>query len=135
MINPRWMQWSSVPIPLGLRWMGVGFGVIAGMLLIVVMRTLGRNLTDTVVTRERHTLVNTGVYRWARHPFYTTCALALIADTLVTANWFLGLTGAAVIALLVIRTKTEEQKLIEHFGSDYEDYMTRTGRFLPRMMR
>ncbi len=133
LVNPAWMAWSSVGLPLWLRWLGVGVGVTAGTLLIVVMRSLGTNLTDTVVTRERHTLVTSGPYRWVRHPFYTSAALAITADSLVTENWFLALTGAVTIALLVIRTSTEEQRLIARFGDAYRDYMKSTGRFLPRL--
>ena len=133
LINPAWMTWSSVELPLWLRWIGVGIGVTAGILLVVVMRSLGTNLTDTVVTRKHHTLVTSGPYRWVRHPFYAAAALAVTADSLVTENWFLALTGAATIALLVIRTKTEEQRLVARFGDAYTRYMQRTGRFLPRL--
>ena len=131
-IDPAWMRWSQVDLPLGVRWAGVGFGVFGAVLLVVVFRTLGTNITDTVVTRKCHELVTNGPYRWVRHPFYVAAALAMTADSLVTANWFLALTGALVFGLMVIRTKTEEQKLIERFGDAYTDYMARTGRFVPR---
>ena len=133
LINPGWMDWSSLRLPLWLRWFGVGLGVITAVLLIVVYRSLGTNLTDTVVTRARHTLVTTGPYRWVRHPFYVAFMLAVTADSIVTANWFLALTGFVTIALIVIRTRTEEQKLVERFGVEYRDYMERTGRFFPRL--
>src|SRR5687767_14794084 len=70
MINPAWMAWSSVPLPAPVRWSGVGFCALAVALLIWALPALGTNLTDTVVTRERHTLVTRGAYRWIRHPFY-----------------------------------------------------------------
>ncbi len=133
LINPGWMDWSSLRLPLWLRWFGVGLGVITAVLLIVVYRSLGTNLTDTVVTRARHTLVTTGPYRWVRHPFYVAYMLAVTADSIVTANWFLALTGFATIALFLIRTRTEEQKLVERFGVEYRSYMERTGRFFPRL--
>jgi protein-S-isoprenylcysteine O-methyltransferase Ste14 len=132
LINPHWMAWSALPLPRWLRWVGVGLGVVAGLLLTWTFRTLGRNLTDTVVTRREHTLVTRGPYRWVRHPFYVSAALAFTADTLVTANAFLGGTGALLLILLVMRTRTEEANLIERFGDGYRDYMRRTGRFLPR---
>ena len=135
MINPAWMQWSSLPLPTWLRWMGVGFGVPAAVLMIAVFRTLGTNLTDTVVTRLKHSLVTTGPYRWVRHPFYVSFALAVTANALVTASWFLALTGLIAFTLIVIRTKTEEEKLIEKFGDQYTDYMKNTSRFLPRFTR
>ncbi len=132
LIDPAWMRWSQVGLPPLIRWVGVGIGVTAAILLIVVFRTLGTNITDTVVTRKSHTLVTSGPYRWVRHPFYVAAALAVTADSLVTANWFLALTGALFFGLMVIRTGTEEQKLVERFGDAYKDYLGRTGRFFPR---
>ncbi len=135
LIHPPWMAWSSVELPHWLRWTGVLLGVMAATLLIVTFRTLGTNITDTVVTRARYTLVTDGPYRWVRHPFYVAFAVAMAADALVTANWFPALTGAAAVALIAIRTRTEEQKLIERFGDEYRHYMERTGRFIPRDTR
>ena len=135
LIHPAWMTWSSVDLPSWLRWIGLPLGVIAATLLIVTFRSLGTNITDTVVTRARHTLVTDGPYRWVRHPFYVAFALAMAADSLVTANWFLALTGAVAVALIAIRTQTEEQKLIERFGDEYRHYMERTGRFIPRLKK
>ena len=69
MIDPTWMAWSKVALPRWLRWTGVALGTVAGFLLIWTLRSLGRNLTDTVVTRKEHTLVTHGPYRLVRHPF------------------------------------------------------------------
>ncbi len=134
-INPAWMSWASVRLPIEVRWGGVGLGVIAGALLIVVLRTLGTNLTDTVVTRAKHTLITNGPYRWVRHPFYVAFALAVAANAVVAANWFLALTGVVTVILIVARTRIEEKKLLERFGDAYSNYMQRTGRFIPRLKR
>lgn len=133
MINPGWMAWSSVSLPLWLRWAGVGMIVMACGLLVWTFRSLGKNLTDTVVTRQQHTLVVHGPYRWIRHPFYDSAALLSLATSVVAANWFLLVTGIGLFTLLVIRTRTEEQNLVARFGDSYRAYMTRTGRFLPRI--
>src|SRR5262245_44877744 len=97
-----WMAWSAMQLPTWLRWIGVALGTAAGALLIWTLRHLGLNLTDTVVTRRQHTLVTSGPYRFVRHPFYTATALAIVANALVTANWFIFAAGVAVFALLVI---------------------------------
>jgi protein-S-isoprenylcysteine O-methyltransferase Ste14 len=133
LINPACMAWAAVPLPAWLRWAGVGFGLIAGLLLVWTFRSLGRNLTDTVVTRKEHTLVITGPYRWVRHPLYTSAALATLANSLAAANWFFFVAGCLMLLLLVIRTRNEEQNLIARFGDDYRNYMQRTGRFVPRL--
>jgi protein-S-isoprenylcysteine O-methyltransferase Ste14 len=134
-VSPASMEWSSVSLPIWMRWIGVALGVVAGVLLTWTLRTLGKNLTDTVVTRKEHTLVTTGPYHWIRHPFYSSLALTVIANSLTAANWFLFITGALVFTLLVIRCAREEENLISRFGDRYRDYMDRTGRFLPRFFQ
>ena len=133
MINPGRMAWASVALPEWVRWAGAGLGVLAGGLLVWTLRNLGKNLTDTVVTRRVHTLVSSGPYRWVRHPFYDAVALCILANGVVAANWFILLTGAVAVALLVLRTRTEEEKLLLRFGDSYRTYVERTGRFLPKM--
>jgi len=135
MIDPRWMSWSALPIPVWLRWIGLAVAGFGGALLAWTFHCLGKNLTDTVVTRKEHSLVTTGPYRWVRHPFYTACAIGLVGGSLVTANWFILLTASIVFAFLVARTSIEEEKLVERFGDEYRDFMKGVGRFLPRFRR
>ena len=132
LVDPAWMAWASVPLPVWLRWAGVGVGLLAGGLWIWTFHTLGRNLTDTVVTRKAHTLVTSGPYRWVRHPFYDAVGLCILANSLATANWFILVAGVLVLSLLVSRTRREEAELLARFGDSYRDYMERTGRFLPK---
>ncbi len=131
-INPSWMAWSSIRLPAWLRWIGAGLGVPAAGLLIWTVRNLGPNLTDTVVTRREHTLVTSGPYRWVRHPFYDAVGLAILANSLTAANWFLFLSGGLAFTLMIVRTRTEEKHLLARFGESYRTSMERTGRFVPR---
>jgi protein-S-isoprenylcysteine O-methyltransferase Ste14 len=133
MVDPSWMAWSSLSLPAWLRWTGVGLIAVACGLLVWTFLSLGKNLTDTVVTRQTHTLVIHGPYRWVRHPFYDSAALLALALSLITANWLFFVTGVVLFCLLVIRTPTEEENLVARFGDSYRAYMERTGRFLPRI--
>lgn len=133
MINPARMAWAALPLPVWLRWTGIALGVCAGSLLVWTLVTLGRNLTDTVVTRRAHSLVTRGPYRWIRHPFYVSIAVSVTANGLAAANWFLLATGWLTVALLVVRTRKEEALLVARFGEAYRSYMERTGRFVPRL--
>ena len=132
MINPAWMEWAALPISNWLRWCGIAFFVASGLLIVWTFQHLGKNLTDTVVTRKDHTLVMTGPYRYVRHPFYVSFALAVLGISLATANWFFLLAGAIPLAFIVARTPIEEAKLVERFGEDYRQYMRKVGRFVPR---
>ncbi len=133
MFNPSRMAWSSVPLPVWLRYAGIGVWAAATAMLFWTLRTLGKNLTDTVVTRRAHTLVTHGPYRWIRHPFYGSVLLLIVAGALTAANWFLLLTGGAAFTLMVIRMRIEEQKLLDRFGEPYRAYRAATGAFFPRL--
>lgn len=135
MIDPKWMAWSSVPISIWIRWIGLGLIGLWGVLLVWTFQNLGRNLTDTVVTRKEHTLVTSGPYRFVRHPFYLAFFLAIAGGSMVAANWFVLVSGLIPCLFLVIRTKIEEARLIERFGDEYRNYMTTTGRFWPKFNR
>ena len=85
-LDPAWMAWASVPLPAALRWAGVAIDLPTVALGIWTFRSLGRNITDTVVTRHEHALITSGPYRYVRHPFYVTTALAFAANSLTAAN-------------------------------------------------
>ena len=61
--------------------------------------------------------------------------MAVMANTLVTANGFLGVTGVTTFLAIVARTPIEENKLVGRFRYDYMEYARITGRFLPRIIR
>jgi protein-S-isoprenylcysteine O-methyltransferase Ste14 len=133
LINPSWMGWASVPLPRWLRWIGGYLAVFAvPPLLFWTFHSLGKNLTDTVVTRREHTLVTHGPYRWVRHPFYDVVLLGVVSMSLLIANWLMALLGFSAFAMMVYRTRIEEERLIERFGDEYRNYISRTGKFLPQ---
>jgi protein-S-isoprenylcysteine O-methyltransferase Ste14 len=134
LVKPSSMAWSRLPLPPWLRWTGLAVAVCGGILWVYTVQHLGRNLTDTVVTRRQHVLVTTGPYRWVRHPFYIACLLMLLGVSLTMANWFILLASSILwFAFLFPRTRIEEQNLLDRFGDDYRNYAQRVGRFVPRL--
>lgn len=133
LISPLSVQWATIPLDPSVRWVGVVTGVGCSALMYWTLNSLGKNLTDTVVTRAGATLVTHGPYRWVRHPYYVTAALLMGSVTLLTANVLIGASSLLVLGLLAIRTPKEEQMLIDRFGQQYRDYMAKTGRFFPRI--
>lgn len=133
LIDPELLAWSALPLPLWLRWAGVAVWAVAGVMLGWTLGHLGKNLTDTVVTRKEHTLVTSGPYRWVRHPFYLTGLIGIVSITLITANAYFPLLGGIGLTLLALRTPKEEANLIARFGDEYREYMRRTGRFFPKL--
>ncbi|MBI4539981.1 MAG: isoprenylcysteine carboxylmethyltransferase family protein [Gemmatimonadetes bacterium] len=134
-VYPPWMAWSQVALPEWLRWSGMGLAAATIPLTYSVFQSLGPNVSDTMLTKEGQRLVTWGPYRWVRHPLYSTACLALAALSVLAANWFMALTTAIVMAALPFLARREEAHLLEKFGSEYAEYMARTGRFLPRLQR
>lgn len=134
MVHPNWMAWSAVSLPAWLRWTAAVLGLGMLPLLYWVLRILGSNISETVLTKERHTLVTEGPYRWVRHPLYTVATAAFLSLGILAANWFIMLMAVLVIigmALVVI--PREEAQLLEKFGDSYREYRKRTGKLTPRL--
>jgi protein-S-isoprenylcysteine O-methyltransferase Ste14 len=134
MIRPSWMAWSAIPLPGWLRWLGAVVGAVMVPALYWVMTSLGRNVSETVLTKRDHQLVKEGPYRSVRHPLYAVATVALISLGLLAANWYLILMAVLAIAwVLLIVVPREEGELVKKFGDEYREYQHRTGRLLPRL--
>jgi len=133
LINPGWMAWAQLPLPSWFRWTGAAIMAMCIPFVYWVFSSLGMNVTPTVVTRQAHTLVMHGPYHWVRHPLYTVGFLAFTGYSILAANWFIFIMLTLATIILVMRTSIEEQYLIDRFGDDYRQYMSQTGRYLPRI--
>lgn len=132
MVNPEWTAWSSVSVPVWLRWSAGAIGV--GMLPILywVMRSLGKNISETVLTKRDHVLVRHGPYRWVRHPLYSVSTMLLVSLGILAANWFMiGMAVLIVTVIALIVIPREETELMKKFGAEYQEYMKRTGMLAP----
>ena len=77
---PRSLPWLCHPIwPESGTTYFVGTGLlITGLLFTVWARVvLGANWSGTVTVKQDHELIQTGPYRWVRHPIYTGLLAAL----------------------------------------------------------
>lgn len=133
LIESAWMAWGAVAdLPTWSRWIGVAPLVAGTVMAMWGLRTLGRNFAISVSPQEGNTLVRCGPYRWVRHPLYTVGLVEAVGVSLVMASWFVGLMTVLLWGGIVYRTPMEEEKLIERYGGAYREYITLTGRFLPR---
>lgn len=75
-------------------------------------------------------LVQTGPYRWIRHPMYTSVLLVAAG----ASAWLADLAGAAawlaLLAVLIAKSHLEERWLVERY-SDYQTYRKGTWRLVP----
>jgi len=135
LVNPAWMSWSKLGLPEPARWLGVALGLTCIPLIYWLFTSIGKGITPVSATRREHTLVTHGIYRWVRHPLYTIGSSLIASFGLMADNWFIILLAILAFSAMAVRTPKEEANLIEKFGDEYREYMKRTGRFLPRLVK
>jgi len=108
-----------------LMWAGLAVRIWA----IVV---LSNSFRMTVEVDAGQQVVDSGPYRWVRHPSYTGIVLLLAGLGLVYGN----VPAVAILlvlpaAVLIHRIFVEEAVLTEVMGRAYADYAARTKRLVP----
>lgn len=114
-------------------WLGLVVELMFLVLFHASHRQLGRNWSITLEIREGHRLITDGLYRYVRHPMYSSFWLWAIAQALLIPNWIAGLSGlVGVAALYFSRIGKEEALMRGRFGAEYDAYAARTGRIFPK---
>ena len=105
-------------VGLALRWYSIGY--------------LGRFFTVDVSISSEHKLIDSGPYRYVRHPSCTGALLIFIGLGFCFGNWLsiLFLT-VPIMAAFLWRIRVEEHALIHGLGEKYRAYMERSKRLIP----
>jgi protein-S-isoprenylcysteine O-methyltransferase Ste14 len=128
-------RWTGAAIP----WFrsqvtiaGIAFILIGAVLRWWAIITLGRYFTFDVAVRPIQQVVQSGPYRFVRHPAYSGTLLTVLGVGLALANWA-SLAAALAGGLIghLYRVRVEERALKEALGQPYVDYMRHTKRFIP----
>ncbi|WP_394781617.1 methyltransferase family protein [Undibacterium sp.] len=93
---------------------------------------LGRFFTVDVAITDKHALIDTGPYRYVRHPSYTGLLLQFLGIGICSGN-ILSLLALMVPIFIALRyrIRIEEAALSEGLGVAYSDYMLKTKRLVP----
>lgn len=115
--------------------LGIFLYLGGGALLIWSARHLGKFDTGRVAVAKDHILVETGPYARVRHPGYTATFLLAFAVLLILLNVLLIFNLVAAAGYFDYRARLEERLLSskDGFGDQYLSYISRTGRFFPRI--
>jgi protein-S-isoprenylcysteine O-methyltransferase Ste14 len=92
---------------------------------------LGASFTCDVATRPGQEVVQSGPYRWMRHPSYTGSLMTVLGVLLCCDNLVSPAALAVAVAGYAYRIRVEERALATDLGSAYRDYMKRTKRLIP----
>lgn len=128
-----WFSFFDYNLP---KWLGFPstmlycFGV---WLFFRAYTELGTYWSPGLEIKEDHLLITTGIFKWVRHPMYSSFMLIAVAQLFMLQNWIV---GPAFLVLAIPfyrhRVQREEQQLIRHFGDEYRVYMNQTNALFPK---
>lgn len=149
---PRFFAWESL---LGLlllnirRWFDEPFSahqIVSWLLLLIslflvvrgveLLRRLGRpnprrDDAPLIGIEKTTVLVTDGLYRYIRHPLYSSLFFLGWGIFFKRPSWVGGLLALVSSLLLVLTARAEEVENIRYFGEAYRDYIKRTKMFVP----
>lgn len=132
------LHWFKNPFSLKqlISWL---FLIISIFLLahgIQLLRVVGKPNKDrsdpTLLELEKtSTLVTTGVYKYIRHPLYSSLLFLAWGVFLKNPTW-IGFSLALLSSFFLFLTaKNDESECLDYFGKEYQVYMQGTKRFIP----
>lgn len=112
---------------------GMYLNIGCALVAIILIANGWYNIYHNYWSREKGKgkLVQSGVYRYIRHPQYTGFLLLTLGMILEWATLSTILMWPLIIWMYVRLAKKEERDMITEFGEEYTAYMKRTKRFIP----
>jgi protein-S-isoprenylcysteine O-methyltransferase Ste14 len=103
--------------------------------LVLLKRAGGQDTqreSDELLEFEKTTrLVTEGIYRYIRHPMYSSLLFLAWGGFFKSPSWVDGLIVSVATLALLATAHTEEAEDLRYFGEAYEEYMRRSKRFIP----
>ena len=130
--------WYDVPVSFDQTISGI---LMAISLIVIIMgygilhqlgeRDESRDDGALLLFEKTSILVTHGIYRYIRHPMYSSLIFLDGGLFFKRMSWLSGAIALSACAFLVITSLVEETENVRYFGTQYREYMKRTKRFVP----
>lgn len=101
-------------------------------------RTLGRMFGISsgfgATLYQDHKLIQSGPYRFVRHPMYLAVILAAFGALLIFRTWAIVLFAPLSLGV-ILRAKQEESLLAEEFGEEWDVYKSKVNAWIPKLRK
>lgn len=123
---------ATIPVGrTGIFWLGIFVALVGIVLRQYAVAALGPYFTTRIMTTPDQDVVETGPYRYVRHPSYSGLLLSALGVLLSAGNWLSLACFVLALPGFLYRIRVEEGALIAALGKPYRDYMARTKRLVP----
>lgn len=134
-----WERWAALrpvavavsPAFLVLRFAAAGIGLVCLALSIVCWHYMGRHWRMSIDPTQEGALFVDGPFAYVRHPIYSLSILLMLCSVVIVPCPLMFVLAATHVGLMQIKARHEEQFLRNKYGRAYDDYCSRTGRFIP----
>lgn len=130
----NWLTFANYNLPVWLGWAG-GLILLCSLILFWLAHAgLKANWSPSLELYEEHTLIKNEIYKYLRHPMYLSQLVWAISQALLIQNWIAGPTSLLFfVPFYILRSRAEEQMMINKFGEQYKEYKKTTGGIIPKL--
>jgi protein-S-isoprenylcysteine O-methyltransferase Ste14 len=109
------------------------YPLVAGVILLKKARSAKRKREETeLYSFEKTTeLIDTEIYRYIRHPLYSSLLFLTWGIYFKNATLILCLVAIASSIFLYITARMDEKECLAYFGEKYREYMKKSKMFVP----
>lgn len=130
MMFARKWEMAAAPVPAAMA--GMIILPLSVVLAAAAVRHLGVQWRIGAVVTRAHRLVQTGPYRYIRHPIYASMFGLLTGSGLILWRWQSLLAAIIVFAIgTEIRIRAEDGLLEDRFGPEFRAYRSRVKAWIP----
>jgi protein-S-isoprenylcysteine O-methyltransferase Ste14 len=113
-------------------WVALAVMVSGLALRTCAVMTLGADFAWHVNVRQGQRVIDSGPYRWVRHPGYAGAWLTYVGTTVFLGTWWACAVTVPVLTVAFVRKiRLEEATLERELGEAYAAYEKRTARMVP----
>ena len=132
---PFWFKNPLSPFQL-ISWFLLFFSIFFVFQGFYLLRKIGgykerENSSETFVFEDTANLVTDGIYKYVRHPLYSSLFLLAWGAYLKHISIYGTIAVFLATAFLIATAKMEERENIVSFGATYEAYIHKTKMFIP----
>lgn len=115
-------------------WIGTTLEFVGIIGILLAALSLQRSLTAMPIPKADGKMTRQGLYRYVRHPMYSSVLLFSFGIALYSGSLYKYLLVGSLFILLYFKSSYEESFLSEKYP-DYSNYAKVTPRFLPKLKR
>lgn len=112
------------------KYAAFAIAMIGLLIIALAILQLNKNLTPFPTPKENGTLIQTGLYKFVRHPIYSGIILTTLGFGFYDGSLWKTAIGFSLWVLFFFKSKYEERLLANQFPN-YKEYQKITKRFFP----